>query len=216
MPHNHYCYLLPSPICLPHLLICTCLISSPNACPPSSVLCWCLLCFFTFYFFFIFAICYISLWLHFGLFVYIFSLPFLFLCHSLFFFNWLADVFLLSSLYFFLCCYKSHVFILLFVNTELTQAVSNTSRITIWRVCLVKRDINHIMDCHKPYQPYGLLQLHKPYSTHKRVYAQRLGLQSARSAHTDTVLPQASLQKSLCSQKNSLDLKRSLDLKFSC
>ena len=70
------------------------------------------------------------------------------------------------------------------VNTEITQAVSTTSRITIWRVCLVTRDINH-MDCHKPYQPYGLLQLHKPYSTRKQVYAhaQRLGLQSARSAH---------------------------------
>ena len=60
--------------CFPHLLICTCLISSPIACPPSSVLCWCLLCFFC-----IFAICNISLWLHFGLFVYIFSLSFLFL-----------------------------------------------------------------------------------------------------------------------------------------
>ena len=32
---------------------------------------------------FIFAICYISLWLHFCLFVYIFSLLFLFLCHSM-------------------------------------------------------------------------------------------------------------------------------------
>jgi len=30
------------------------------------------------------------------LFVYIFSLSFLFLCHSAFFFNWLADVFLIS------------------------------------------------------------------------------------------------------------------------
>ena len=46
LPHNHYCCLLPSPVCLPHLLICTCLISSPIVCPPSSVLCWCLLCFF--------------------------------------------------------------------------------------------------------------------------------------------------------------------------
>ena len=45
LPHNHYCCSLPSPICLPHLLIGTCLISSPIACPPSSVLCWCLLCF---------------------------------------------------------------------------------------------------------------------------------------------------------------------------
>ena len=34
------------PICLPHLLICTCLISSPIACPPTYVLCWCLLRFF--------------------------------------------------------------------------------------------------------------------------------------------------------------------------
>ena len=59
LPHNHYCCLLSLPICLPHLLICTCLISSPIACPPSSVLCWCLLRFFL-----IFDICYISLWLH--------------------------------------------------------------------------------------------------------------------------------------------------------
>jgi len=44
LPHNHYCCLLPSPVCLPHLLIYTCLISSLIACPPSSVLCWCLLC----------------------------------------------------------------------------------------------------------------------------------------------------------------------------
>ena len=43
LPHNHYCCLLSSHICLPHLLICTCLISSRIACPPSSVLCWCLL-----------------------------------------------------------------------------------------------------------------------------------------------------------------------------
>ena len=67
LPHNHYCCLLSSPICLPHLLIWTCLISSPIACPPSSVLCWCLLRFFS-----IFDICYISLWLHFGLFMHIF------------------------------------------------------------------------------------------------------------------------------------------------
>ena len=86
LPHNQYCCLLPPPICLPHLLICTCLISSPIACPPSSVLCWCLLCFFYFHFV-IFAICYIYLWLHFGLFVYIFSLSFLFLCHYPFFFK---------------------------------------------------------------------------------------------------------------------------------
>ena len=51
LPHNHYWCLLSSPICLPHLLICTCLISSPIACPPSSVLRWCLLrfCFFLLY-----------------------------------------------------------------------------------------------------------------------------------------------------------------------
>jgi len=37
LPHNHYCCLLPSPIsiCLPHLLICTCLISSPIHCLPT-------------------------------------------------------------------------------------------------------------------------------------------------------------------------------------
>ena len=47
LPHNRYCCLLSSPMYLPHLLICTCLISSPVACPPSSVLCWCLLRFVT-------------------------------------------------------------------------------------------------------------------------------------------------------------------------
>ena len=74
LPHNHFCCLLSSPICLPHLLICTCLIVSPIACPPSSVLCWCLLRFF-------FDICHMSLWLHFGLFVYIFLSDW-FLCPS--------------------------------------------------------------------------------------------------------------------------------------
>jgi len=49
LPHNHYCCLFPSPICLSHLLICTCLISSPIACPSSSVLCWCLLRFYSCY-----------------------------------------------------------------------------------------------------------------------------------------------------------------------
>jgi len=72
LPHNHYCCSLPSPVCLPHLLICTCrcLISSPIAWPPSSVLCW---CFFFFVFFLIFVICYISLW---------------FICFVSFFFCW--------------------------------------------------------------------------------------------------------------------------------
>jgi len=51
LPHNHHWCSLPSPVCLPHLLICTCLISSPIACPPSSVLCWCLLCSFLFFLF---------------------------------------------------------------------------------------------------------------------------------------------------------------------
>ena len=37
LPHNHYCCLLPWILHL-LLLICTCLISSPIACPPSSVL----------------------------------------------------------------------------------------------------------------------------------------------------------------------------------
>jgi len=80
LPHNHYCCSLPSPVCLPHLLICTCLISSPTACPSSSVLCWCLLCFFVCFLFFLFfliiVIRYISLWLHFGLLMYIFCLSF--------------------------------------------------------------------------------------------------------------------------------------------
>ena len=81
LPHNdyYYCCLLPSPACLSHLLICTssCLISSPIACPPSCVLCRCLSCFV------FFGLCYISLWLHFGLFVYIFFISFLFLSHSM-------------------------------------------------------------------------------------------------------------------------------------
>ena len=59
LPHHHYCCSLPSPVCLPHLLICTYFISSPIACPPSSVLCW---CFFFFVFFLNFVVCYISLW----------------------------------------------------------------------------------------------------------------------------------------------------------
>jgi len=46
LPHNPYCCSLPSPVCLLRLLICTCINSSPIACPQSSVLCWCLLCFF--------------------------------------------------------------------------------------------------------------------------------------------------------------------------
>jgi len=37
LPHNHYYSSLPSPVCLPHLLI-----SSLSTCLPSSVLCWCL------------------------------------------------------------------------------------------------------------------------------------------------------------------------------
>ena len=56
LPHNHYCWLLSSPMCLPHLLICTCHISSPIACPPSSVLCWCLLRFFL-YFWYVLPVC---------------------------------------------------------------------------------------------------------------------------------------------------------------
>ena len=55
-------------------LVVTCRCPLLNACPPSFVLCWCLLCFFVF--FLIFVIFYISLWHQFGLFVYIFSLSF--------------------------------------------------------------------------------------------------------------------------------------------
>ena len=46
LPHNPCCCSLPSPVCLLHLLICTCINSPPIACPPSSVSCWCILCFF--------------------------------------------------------------------------------------------------------------------------------------------------------------------------
>jgi len=43
LPHNHpYCCSLLSRVCLLCLLICTCINSSPIACPPSSVVCWCL------------------------------------------------------------------------------------------------------------------------------------------------------------------------------
>ena len=73
LPHNdyYYCCLLPSPACLSHLLICTssCLISSPIACPPSCVLCRCLLCFVFFW-----------LMLHF------FMTPFWLVCVHIFYF----------------------------------------------------------------------------------------------------------------------------------
>ena len=49
LPHIPYFCSLPSPVCLLHLLTCTCVDSSPIACPPSSVVCWYLL-WFLFYF----------------------------------------------------------------------------------------------------------------------------------------------------------------------
>jgi len=53
LPHDPYRCLLPSPVCLHHLLICTCINSSPIACPPSSVLLrWCILCFVILFSFF--------------------------------------------------------------------------------------------------------------------------------------------------------------------
>ena len=70
---------------------------------------------------------------------------------------------------------------------------------TVWRVCLVTRDINH-MDCHMPYQPNPML-CYKPHSTVKQAYAhaQRLGLQSARSAqpgkHNRTLTPEVSMDR---------------------
>jgi len=108
MPHNHYCCLLPSPIyaCL------TC--SSVHASSHHPLLAHHHLCFVDVYcvlFFFCF-ICCISLWLHFGLFVYIVSLSFLFLCHSPFFFNWLANVFLISWLYCFSIAVTNPCFII--------------------------------------------------------------------------------------------------------
>jgi len=93
LPHNHYCCLLPSPICLPHLFICTCLISSPIACPPSSVLCWCLLCFLILvYATFLCDSILACLCTYF-----LFRFYFCVILH--FFFNWLANVFLISWLY---------------------------------------------------------------------------------------------------------------------
>jgi len=103
LPHNHYCCLLPSPICLLHLLICTCLISSPIACPPWSVLCWCLLCFFIFFYIYLFILFLFLLYATFlcdsilACFCTYFLFRFYF-CVILPFF-WLADVFLISWLY---------------------------------------------------------------------------------------------------------------------
>jgi len=50
--------------------------------------------------------------------------------------------------------------------------VVNNIRATIWRVCLVTCDINHL-DCCKPYTPIN---------KYMAAHAQRPGLQSARSA----------------------------------
>ena len=90
LPRNHYCCSLPSPVCLPHLLICTCLISSPIACPPSSVLCWCFL------FFFLCIFSYFCDMLHFFV-IHMFCIFFLSLCQTSFstcFLNLLACFFI--------------------------------------------------------------------------------------------------------------------------
>ena len=78
------CLITITAACFPYLYAClTC--SSVHAsyllthCLPTIV---CVM-FMSMVFFFIFAICYIFLWLHFGLFVHIFTLSFLFLCHSM-------------------------------------------------------------------------------------------------------------------------------------
>jgi len=91
LPQNHYCCTLPSPVCLPHLLICTCLISSPIACQPSSVLCWCFfLCIFSYFcdmllFFVIHMFCIFFFWAyvkpHFRLVFQIHLLVFFIGCH---------------------------------------------------------------------------------------------------------------------------------------
>jgi len=62
LPHNHYCCFVLTfftySLCLPHLLVCTCLISSPIARPPSYVLCWCVLrCMFMFWCWSLFCVC---------------------------------------------------------------------------------------------------------------------------------------------------------------
>jgi len=65
LPHNHYIaarFLHPH-ACLTCSSVHPCPNSSPIACPPSSVLCWCLLCFFLFLIFFI-----VFFWLFFLLF----------------------------------------------------------------------------------------------------------------------------------------------------
>ena len=85
LPHKNYCCLLSSPVSLPHLLICTCLISSPIACPPSSVLCWCLLRFF-------FVFLYFWYMLHF------FVTPFWIVCVHIFAF-WICTSMLSNSIH---------------------------------------------------------------------------------------------------------------------
>ena len=80
LPHTRYCFSLPSPVCLPHLLI-----SSPIAFPSSSVLCWCQLCFLFFCFMLHFFVT--SFWL---VCVHIFSFVMIFLlwCNHPIMFPW--------------------------------------------------------------------------------------------------------------------------------
>jgi len=68
LPHNHYCCSVPSPVCLPHLLICTTYMPLlfTHARPPSSVLwwCFCFLCIFSYFcdtlHFFVIDSCFVS------------------------------------------------------------------------------------------------------------------------------------------------------------
>jgi len=64
LPHNHYCCSLPSPVCLPHLLICYVHVSSLHPyCLPTIICVISYVDLFFFVFFLIFVICYIFLWL---------------------------------------------------------------------------------------------------------------------------------------------------------
>jgi len=73
LPHNHYCCLLSSPICLPHLLISVHASSlHPLLAHHHHHLCYVDVYYCVFFYIWYYRLCYISLWLHFGLFVYIF------------------------------------------------------------------------------------------------------------------------------------------------
>ena len=134
MPHNHYWCLLSSPTCLPHLLICTCLISSPTACPPSSALCWCLLRIFLLFLIYanffvtpLWIVCgHIFVWL---VFIYHFVLAVCLICvivHSILFTTELKRVFCYLTLEL-LSDWLIYCFILCELTTYFTQIMQHHS-----------------------------------------------------------------------------------------